>query len=279
MLLFNQKKVTMLREEKITLTPFAKEHLQMVVQIGHFKTTEAYIEHFDNLQHQQYLVFYVNGGNAILVHDQDYHALSGSYTLIIKQRHDFSIFLDDCEVFYAILDGKHIEEFIHHQKAMFDLRFSKKTEIFFHSIFQSLDKYHRIDEFSISSAVLRFYSDIHIELHEWKPWSDKQEMIDKAVTFMEEHYQQDIKLKDISETSGYSEYYFLRIFKEIMLMTPYEYLIRKRLSQVKILLLSTHKTIEEIALLCGFKSDISLYKTFKNTYSITPREYKKAVGK
>ena len=103
--------------------------------------------------------------------------------------------------------------------------------------------------------------------------------MDKAVSFIEQNYRRDIGLKDISEAGGYSEYYFLRVFKEVMRMTPYEYLIRKRLSQVKILLLSTGKTIEEIALECGFKSDISLYKAFKNMYSITPGEYKKCVGR
>ncbi len=277
--MFDHDKADFLREDALQPTQFAQTHLQMVKQIGHFKMKESYIQHFDEIKEQQYLVLYVNGGNAILVDGREYHALCGSATLIKRMYQPFSVFLDECEGYYAVLEGMDIDQYIREDTIIMDLRFSKKTEIFFHSVFQSLDKYHLVDEFSISSSVLRLYADLHIERHVLKSWSSKQDVIDKALTFMEENYQRDIKLKDISEATGYSEYYFLRIFKEIMLMTPYEYLIRKRLSQVKILLLSTTKTIEEIALLSGFKSDVSLYKTFKNTYSITPGEYKKTIGK
>ena len=150
----------------------------------------------------------------------------------------FSIYLDEgCEVYAALLTGESIQGYIKQETILQDLRFHKKTEIFFHSVFQSLDKYHLVDEYSISSSVLRLYSDLHYQLHEAQPGSMKQEMVDKAVSFIEQNYRRDIGLKDISEAGGYSEYYFLRVFKEVMRMTPYEYLIRKRLSQVKILLL------------------------------------------
>lgn len=277
--MFLDEKICRIREEKIQTSQLAKEHLQMAVEVGHFRVCESYIEHFKKTRGPRYLVLYISAGNAILASQQRYEALSCAFTLIKKLDDDFSVFLDDCEAYYAILEGNSIAQCIQRDQAIFDMRFSKKTEIFFHSIFQSIDKYHIIDEFSISSAVLRLYSDLHIELFEVKQLSDKHDMIDAALTFMEKNYQHDIKLKDIAEASGYSEYYFLRTFKHVMRMTPYEYLVRKRLSQVKILLLSTDKTIEEIALLCGFKSDVSLYKTFKNTYSITPRDYKKTICK
>ena len=58
-------------------------------------------------------------------------------------------------------------------------------------------------------------------------------------------------------------------------MIPYEYLKRKRLVQVKELLLLIDKTIEEIALDCGIRFDIILCKVFMNTYSINSRDLKK----
>lgn len=277
--MFDKAKVSLQREEQIQLSAFAKEKLQMVERVGHFYTLSSHIAHYDDMLHDHYLMFYLVKGNAILVEHDQYTALESGVTLVRSLEEPCSIFLDDCEVYYAYLLGPDIHAYIREKKILVDARFSKKSEIFFHSVFQSLDKYTIIDEFSISSSLLRLYSDLNIQIHELKQRSDKQEMIDKTLAFMELNYQKDIKLKDLSEASGYSEYYFSRIFKEIMLMTPYEYVLRKRLSQVKILLLSTDKIIEEIALECGFKSDISLYKAFKNVYSITPREYKKTVGK
>lgn len=278
-MLLNEKH-HIVREENIELTAFAQTHMQMVSYVSHFTSMESHILRFHESMERQYLVLYLPQGTGILVKGRDYTALTDSCTLIQSCTPVFSIYLDKgCEAYAALLTGESIQEYIKQETILQDLRFRKKTEIFFHSVFQSLDKYHLVDEYSISSALLRLYSDIHNQLHEAQPGSIKQEMVDKAVSFIEQNYRMDIGLKDISEASGYSEYYFLRVFKEVMRMTPYEYLIRKRLSQVKILLLSSSKTIEEIALECGFKSDISLYKAFKNMYSITPGEYKKCVGR
>jgi len=277
--MFSTDNNTFIRKETIEVSAFAKDNMQHVVCAGHFKTYQSNIARFHKDENEGYLIFYLLGGNAILVEQKEYTAIQTNSTLILNCEKDFSIFLDGCEVYYAFISGRKIAEYIKQQRLLFDLRFSKKTEIFFYSIFSSLDKYDVLDEYSMSSAILRLYSDIHIHLHEFRQRSNKQEDIQRAVNFIEENYHKSITLIDISNASGYSEYYFLRLFKEAMMMTPYEYLKRKRLAQVKVLLLSSDKTIEEIALECGFHSDISLYKAFKNTYSITPREYKKSVGK
>lgn len=274
-----EEKICLFRKEIIPISSFACDHMQIVEEVAHFKTIQPHILHFDKPKKNYYLILYVANGNALYAKKSDYQALLPNATLIQSYASEFSIYIDDCEVFYAYIHGESIQEYLKQEHMILDIRFRKKSEIFFHSVFLSLDKYDMLDEYSIASSVLRLYSDIYVTQNEMKQCSDKQEVINVAIAFMEQHYQKDIRLKDISAVTGYSEYYFLRIFKEIMHMTPYEYLVRKRLSQVKILLLSTHMTIEEIALECGFKSDISLYKTFKNIYSITPREYKKSVGK
>lgn len=246
--MFPEDKNYKIREHLIALSDFAQAHMQMVSYVSHFTSTEAHIAHFDQYKPQQYLIVYLPQGTGILVRGREYSALCSSCTLLQSCAEPFSIYLDkDCEVYAAILEGESIQEYIGKDMLLLDLRFHKKTEIFFHSVFQSLDKYHQIDEYSISSSLLRLYSDLYNQLRELQPQSNKQHMIDRAVAFMEQHYRQDIRLKDIAEAIGYSEYYFLRVFRDIMRMTPYEYLIRKRLSQVKILLLSTDKTIEEIA--------------------------------
>ncbi|MCB7429929.1 AraC family transcriptional regulator, partial [Erysipelatoclostridium ramosum] len=87
-----------------------------------------------------------------------------------------------------MLFGECIQEYVKAETILQDLRFRKKAEIFFHSVFQSLDKYHLVDEYSISSSVLRLYSDLHNQLQELQPGSIKQEMVDKAVSFIEQNY-------------------------------------------------------------------------------------------
>lgn len=272
--MFDEKENCCIRKEKIYISAFALETMQIVVEVGHFNVKESHIVKINAIDENSYLVFYLCAGDAILV-DKDYFSLEAKTTLIKQMNKDYSLYLNECECYYALLKGNRIDEFLKGEQFILDMGFSKKSEIFFYSLFSSLDKYKRCDEYSIAASVLRLYSDKENYLSGFKDISKKQEIVEKALSFIEKNYQKDIGLVDISNASGYSEYYFLRIFKEVMRMTPYEYLIRKRLSQVKILLLTSDKTIEEIAYACGFKSDISLYKAFKNAYSITPREFKK----
>lgn len=272
--MFNDKSNEIIRHDKIDISTFMRMNMQVVVEAGHFKTKESHIERIKAIPRDTYLVLFTIEGSAILVEDE-YSAIETKATLIRLCDKDFSIYLDCCEIYYALLQGNKIREMLKKDRFILDFCFSKKTEIFFYSVFLSLDKYKVVDEFSICASVLRFYSDFTNFQNGFIDISGKQEIVEKALSFIEENFQNEIGLLDISSASGYSEYYFLRVFKEVMRITPYEYLIRRRLSQVKLLLLTTEKTIEEIALECGFKSDIALYKTFKNTYMITPREFKK----
>lgn len=201
--MFSNGKNHILREETIHLTEFAQVHMQMVKHVAHFTCIEAHILHFHKHDDRQYLVLYLPQGTGILVKGSDYTALTGSCTLIQSYASVFSIYLDEgCEVYAALLTGESIQGYIKQETILQDLRFHKKTEIFFHSVFQSLDKYHLVDEYSISSSVLRLYSDLHYQLHEAQPGSMKQEMVDKAVSFIEQNYRRDIGLKDISEAGG-----------------------------------------------------------------------------
>ena len=183
--MFSNGKNHILREETILPTEFAQAHMQMVKHIAHFTSIEAHILHFDECNDCQYLVLYLPQGTGILVKGRDYTALTGSCTLIQSCLSPFSIYLDvGCEVYAGLLFGECIQEYVKAETILQDLRFRKKAEIFFHSVFQSLDKYHLVDEYSISSSVLRLYSDLHNQLQELQPGSIKQEMVDKAVSFI-----------------------------------------------------------------------------------------------
>nr|WP_275056170.1 helix-turn-helix transcriptional regulator [Faecalicoccus acidiformans] len=83
-------------------------------------------------------------------------------------------------------------------------------------------------------------------------------------------------MDDICKFLGYSKYYVLHVFQEVMELSVHDFIVRRRLTEVKSLLLEDRLTIEEIAQSCGFKSDIALYyKAFKRIYSITPGQFKK----
>lgn len=149
----------------------------------------------------------------------------------------------------------------------------KKVNYFFSSIYSSLTKYKTCDIYMNSSSVYRFYSDVmHIDLDKD---NKKSLLVKRTIEYIENSFKEDISLDDICYHLGYSKYYVLHVFQDVMGLSVHDFIVRRRLTEVKTLLLDDTLTIEEIAQNCGFKSDIALYKTFKRVYSITPGQFKR----
>ena len=99
--------------------------------------------------------------------------------------------------------------------------------------------------------------------------------VDCAIKYMQENYQQDIKIEDIAQNSYISKYYFLRIFKKLMGVTPYEYLINYRINCSKKLLVETELSVLEISLKVGFFDYNNFIRSFKKIVGTTPLGFKK----
>lgn len=110
-----------------------------------------------------------------------------------------------------------------------------------------------------------------------KVGSDNQ-YINKAILFMQEHYQTNISIKDICDLIYLSPYHFKRIFKEHTGRTPHRYLMDIRLEKAKELLVNKGYTIEDIARLCGFVNAGHFAVAFKRGTKLSPSEYRKIYG-
>lgn len=99
--------------------------------------------------------------------------------------------------------------------------------------------------------------------------------IDAAVTFIRKNYSHPITIDDIIRDIPISKYHFIRLFRRIMGVTPYSYLMNYRINRSKILLRSTDKSIAEIAETCGFSDTSNFISQFKKHTGIRPTHYRK----
>lgn len=98
--------------------------------------------------------------------------------------------------------------------------------------------------------------------------------IDKAKEFIELHYENEIDILTLSQSVNISKFYFIKLFKELVGQTPYEYLIGVRINTSKRLLKETDLSVAEIANRVGF-GDINNYiKAFKKLTGTTPLKFK-----
>ena len=85
---------------------------------------------------------------------------------------------------------------------------------------------------------------------------------------------EEITLKRISDSLGYSEFYVSRRFKEISGMQFRDYLRYRKLAFALKDVRDTDKSLLDIALDYGFSSHEAFTRAFKEAYGITPSEYR-----
>ena len=91
---------------------------------------------------------------------------------------------------------------------------------------------------------------------------------------MEENYDLDLSLSDISREIGMAPTYFSRFFKKNTGETFYSYLNKIRLYYSYKELINTDSSITEVALNSGFSNVKSFIEVFKKTYKNTPAKYR-----
>jgi AraC family transcriptional regulator len=103
----------------------------------------------------------------------------------------------------------------------------------------------------------------------------KVDSIYQAVEFMEEHLTQAIAIGDAADAVSYSVYHFCRMFNEVVHHSPYDYLIRRRLSESVRDLTTTDRKIIDIGLDFQFNSPETYSRAFKRMFEMQPNQCRK----
>ena len=97
----------------------------------------------------------------------------------------------------------------------------------------------------------------------------------EAVYYMETHYAEPLTIEKVAGISNYSVAYFSRLFRKQLGKSYSEYLSHIRLKNVSRLLLSTDKSITEIAIETGYQYPGNLSAAFRQETGLSPQQYRK----
>ncbi|MGL6313147.1 AraC family transcriptional regulator [Vibrio sp. WXL103] len=99
-------------------------------------------------------------------------------------------------------------------------------------------------------------------------------LIKRAKEFIHDNLHQKISVEEIAKAASLSKYHFIRLFNQQYGMTPHQYVISYKINRAKHQLeLGTNPT--DIAMQYGFSDLSHLNRNFKNTFGITPNQYRK----
>lgn len=99
-----------------------------------------------------------------------------------------------------------------------------------------------------------------------------------VLAYIHDHYQEDLSLNKMTSIFYVSKEHFSRQFHHYVGKSFKEYLMSYRLYKAYDDVISTSKTIQEIAYDHGFLNVKSFIKLFKETYHSTPFQYRKKIS-
>ena len=100
-------------------------------------------------------------------------------------------------------------------------------------------------------------------------------VVKEAYEYINENFGGDCSLQTIAAAVHISPNYLHTIFCEQVGMTPFEYVLEKRMEKAKRLIIAGERSMLEIALETGFCSQSHFNKVFKARCGVTPAQYRK----
>lgn len=110
-------------------------------------------------------------------------------------------------------------------------------------------------------------------MHEWQ--RNVQDIVLAADRCIKEQKNEELTLSCIAQSVGYSEFYVSRKFSEIAGMQLRDYLRGRKLAFALKDIRDTDDGILDIALRYGFSSHEAFTRAFKDSYGVTPSEYRR----
>jgi AraC-like DNA-binding protein len=98
--------------------------------------------------------------------------------------------------------------------------------------------------------------------------------IKEAISFVEQHFQDDISVEDMAAFCGLNRSYFGKIFHDNMGKSPQEFLISYRMTKATELLKLTKLSIADIGQTVGYPNQLHFSRAFKKVYGVSPREWR-----
>ena len=97
--------------------------------------------------------------------------------------------------------------------------------------------------------------------------------LQRVVVYIEAHIADQITLLDLSKAAGFSPMHFAGQFRIATGLRPHEYLLRRKVEESQVLLLTTDTPIVDIALQFGFLSQAHFTTVFKRFVGTSPMRW------
>jgi AraC family transcriptional regulator len=129
---------------------------------------------------------------------------------------------------------------------------------------------------ALSIHLLRNYSNLQQPLQEVTGGLPPQKL-KQAIDYINDHLAEALSITMIANQLQMSPYYFSRLFKQSVGLSPYQYVMQQRMERAAFLLRTTSLSVAVIAIQVGFTSQNQFAIQFRKLMHTTPSDYRKSL--
>ena len=251
------------------------------------KTLEYYYHYHDYIE----LLYALDADCEIWINGKCYTFVTGDFAVmnsnephyvLSNKKSEYICILFSPDILYsdenAFLEYKYVAPFVckNALKNVFKEHEIANTKELCIEIIEAWEKEEYAYELIIRANILKLFAGILKNLKEKEIYVSTSNIspdIKKALIYITEHFDTADE-KEAAKICNLSYYHFSRTFKKTMGQTFNQYLLNVRINQSEKYLISTDKSITEIAYMTGFSSASHFISKFKEKNGITPYKFK-----
>ena len=227
---------------------------------------------FSNWHENIELIYCIEGEGCAVINSSPIEVKQGSVLVINSgDIHYIKSLTEKMSYYCLIIDSAFLKEFgMDVEKTSFCERVTDVHGIaFFEKIITELEKKQPYYQAAVRGEIISYMAHLCRNYMQEKSSAGCNSQIKRGLTYIREHFTEDLSVEQIAFQAGFSRFYFSRQFKNIMGMTVMKYVEFLRCRHAKELL-ESGTSVSKAAVDCGF-SDLSYFtKVFKRQYGVLP---------
>lgn len=251
-----------------------------VTECGFFSGNEGYFTERD--WKNSYLLIYTLSGSGFLDYKEGHHTLQPKQAVLINcnQAHSYRTLEAPWQFYWIHFNGSatHHYETLLNEESVSIVDIYDADEFVQHTLkIQTMLKNHDIHT-DLKASLYLTHLMTQMLYNRKLPQTQKafhfQQDLQRTVAYIHQHYSTDLSIDTLSEIAHLSKFHFLRLFKEHMGISPYDYLIHYRITISKAFLQNGTSSIQSISEQVGYKNVNNYIRNFKKLVGLTPNQYR-----
>lgn len=225
---------------------------------------------------------YIKKGTLILNYENKIEKASECSFILLDcyKPHSYSCDVE-CEALWCHFDGvlarKYYENIISHLGNIINLPDANTVISKMNALFNIFHNHGHIKEPLISKYLNDILTSFLLYSPETVNTTNYVTMFEDIISYINEHFSEDIMVSDLAAIAKLSQYHFIRTFKKETGFTPHEYIINTKITNAKYLLKNTTLPIKDICFDTGFSCESVFCTSFKKNIGLTPVQYRNTV--